>query len=193
MMHTDRPTIRMRLLSRDDNSQQSSVQCIHEVIRRESKAYFHRDISSIATGSVWQQQGQLKTMASSSTFGGWGYGNLMTVVDKLVLVACEETGPFGRAGRTAGKSVIPDALVAIATDFVDGFCTGVEPSGRAGKSCISRLGVSEEGTVLDEGVSRASECFCAYKKRFLRFRLQFIKRHWIFVILDASVCLGENV
>jgi hypothetical protein len=61
----------------------------------------------------------------------------MTVVERLVLVACEETGSFGRVGRTAGKSVIPEALVAIARDFADGFFVGKGPIGRAGKFGIS--------------------------------------------------------
>ena len=100
---------------------------------------------------------------------------------------------MGRAGRTAGKSVIPEALVAIATGLADGFYTGVEPIGRADKACTSGSGVSVEGFVIDEGVSSDSECRCAYRKRFLRFKLQLISRHWIGVNLDASVWSGENV
>ena len=117
----------------------------------------------------------------------------MTVVDRLVLVAWEETGPLGRVGRTAGKSVIPDALVAIATDFAEGLLACVGPVCRVGKACTSGSGVSAKGSVINEGVSSASECRCAYRKRFLRFKLQFIKRHWIGVNLEASVCSGENV
>lgn len=101
----------------------------------------------------------------------------MTVVDRLVLVACEETGPLGRAGRASVKSVIPEALVAIATDLSDGLWACVGPIGRAGKFCTSGLGISAEGFVPNDGESRAAECCCAYRKRFLRFRLHLIKRH----------------